>query len=316
MNIFVTGATGSLGRALIRALTAHNQAIRISIFSEKGADLAALKSINDSIEIYFGDLLNVDSIAVSDELRKHLYNIDIFIHCAALVHSPKAHPHSYEKVNYVATKVLAALFLSCSQSKIKQFIFISSVSVYGNHKDTVYVETDECKPLTPYAITKLKAELAISEICQGSLPFTILRLATLYGPNDRGNINMMLNFIRKYHLFPVFGDGQNKKCFVAVTDAAKAIVACINNPSAYNQTFNISAPEITIQAMHKIFKSNGLIYILFRIPMSFFQKISAIKQLLTNNIYDYHKAENLLGYTPLAFQEGSAGLFALSTKKD
>ena len=69
------------------------------------------------------------------------------------------------KVNYEATKLLVDL--SNKYLNLKNFIFISTISVYGEQLDkSIYIECDECFPTSPYAVAKKKSEDLIKSQCK------------------------------------------------------------------------------------------------------------------------------------------------------
>ena len=117
--------------------------------------------------------------------------------------------------------------------KVKQFIFASSSSVYGNQTKVPFSETDLLNPpVSPYAETKLAAE----KICQESgLRSTVLRFFTVYGPAGRPDMAPYLFTRAILAGQPIirYGDGSTKRDYTYIDDIVNGIVAAINLPFTY-----------------------------------------------------------------------------------
>ena len=82
-------------------------------------------------------------------------NIDIVLHCAALVHQKEE--HSYEKYYETNVEYPVKLAKLAKQNRVKQFVFISTIAVYGEEKEKLD-ENTICNPVTFYGKSKLEAE--------------------------------------------------------------------------------------------------------------------------------------------------------------
>ena len=100
-----------------------------------------------------------------------------------------------------------------------------------------------------YHITKYQAE---QYLINSGLNYTIFRPAVMFGREDI-SINFFAKFIKKFHLFPIFGSGNYKWQPVYVKDVAKAYVKAINNKKCYNKTFEIGgAKQYTFYELIKV----------------------------------------------------------------
>ncbi|MGL4773737.1 MAG: NAD-dependent epimerase/dehydratase family protein, partial [Clostridium sp.] len=166
MKILITGICGNIGSFLCDKLKGNHEII--------GLDMN--NNYEECDEYYSCDITEKSQI---EEVLKMNSDVNIIIHCAALAHK-KGNDLSREKfmkVNYEATKYF--IDLSNKYLKLNNFIFISTISVYGERLDkTYYLETDICEPKSPYAVAKKLSEEYMEENCLSS--YSILRLAPVY----------------------------------------------------------------------------------------------------------------------------------------
>lgn len=185
MNILITGANGFIGRALCSRL-AHDNKI-VGVYHRKRPVSSA------SIVWGQADLTDLNSVAAI--CRKH--SPDIVIHCAGIAHQKIGAVDSatYMQVNSEATENLAKV--AAKSNPDVGFIFLSSVSVYGESPQTAsrkgakalkgknnkgVDEGGECWPSSDYAVSKLDAERRLRALYgEGKLHnLVILRLAPVY----------------------------------------------------------------------------------------------------------------------------------------
>ena len=311
MSILVTGANGCIGNILVRFLVGLGYEVIALVLDENDTD--KIKNIGiGNVKFVFGDICD-------KEKMEAIFSASIFhivIHLAGIVHNPDATLEECMAVNYKAT---SDLFDLSKKYGVKQFIFASSVAIYGDDVENVMDEYSPVNPQTPYALSKLKAEEYIKSNHDNKIEYTIVRPTTVYGKYDRGNINRLFSIAKKGFV-PIIGDGNNRKSFVYVENLVEGIGRVILNPDAYEQVFILSDAEpysvnrvlkememvigkkiiivhlpasIILFAMNVM---NGLYKMIFR--KEFFS-ISSITKLVTNNVFDISKARRVLNFTPL-----------------
>jgi nucleoside-diphosphate-sugar epimerase len=123
-------------------------------------------------------------------------------------------------------------------SVVRDLIFVSSCSVYGNvagiHEEVL--ETTPPAPLSAYADGKTRAENIIREKARQNPLFhpTILRLTTLFGWSPRPRLDLLVNMFcyRAVRGEPILvhGDGAQFRSLVHVRDVAQAIAAALEAP--------------------------------------------------------------------------------------
>ena len=98
-----------------------------------------------------------------------------------------------------------------------------------------------------YAESKYQAELRATEISkQSGMALTILRLATLYGEGDPGNVARLMKTIDSGRFIWV-GDGSNRKSLLYKDDAARAVLAVVNSPASGTDIYNVSSPPCAMR---------------------------------------------------------------------
>lgn len=228
MNILITGANGCLGCEIVKLLQNENH--KLYLVDRNFSNF----NNEDSFEFIKADITNLQV------LNSLIGEIDCIIHLAAKVHiKPKTEEDKNEfyEVNYEATKKLYEFAL---ESHVKHFLFISSISVYGDKTESLVNEESDCNPVSDYAKSKLMAEeegFRLFETKQ--LPITVFRLATVFGPNDRGNYGKLISAVRK-GCVPVVGRGESLKPIVYVKDVAEILVLVLFDSNFIGDKFIIS----------------------------------------------------------------------------
>ena len=204
-----------------------------------------------------------------DRIKNVLKGSSTVIHAAGLAHIFSLDENSAEKFRQVNEIGTANVVVAAAVAGVKHLILISSVSVYGKYTHGAYDEKIPCNPVGPYALSKYKAELRAVEIArQSGMALTILRLATLYGEGDPGNIDRLIRMIDKGYFIWV-GDGSNRKSLLYKSDAARACLVVAQHPASGVNIFNVSSPPCTMREIVDGIKDTLAKHTLnFKIPAS------------------------------------------------
>ena len=233
-TLVITGASGFLGRQLTRYAAQRGVAVRA--LSRRGWTPGA------DVEGIVCDVLDVDA------LRSAMAGATHVVHAAGLAHifgNVDALSERFEMVNVVGTENVVRAAVAAG---VKHVVHVSSVSVYGSHGNAICTEETPCHPSGPYATSKYDAEHRARASVQGAATsLTILRLATLYGEDDPGNVARLMRTIDRRR-FVWIGDGSTRKSLIHRDDAARACLeAALRTSAPPVSLFNVSAPPVTMQ---------------------------------------------------------------------
>ncbi|MFZ3207415.1 MAG: NAD-dependent epimerase/dehydratase family protein [Geobacteraceae bacterium] len=138
--------------------------------------------------------------------------------------------------------------------KIKQYIFISTTTIYQNSTDLPIREDapklpgpqPELGPLANYGYDKWRTECALQQICERKgIIHTILRPAIIYGfYNYAPREKYFFDLLREGKPFVIPEGGLSLFTFIWVVDMALMIIRCIGEEKSYNQAFNLSSDEL------------------------------------------------------------------------
>ena len=217
-NILISGATGFIGQRLVGAVNAN---IRV-LSREKQPDYETI----------------VCDFEKEDIPKSALELIDTIFHIAGFAHDMRNADKIeglYHKVNVNATVQLAELAV---KSGVKKFIFVSSVKAGGSADSKMCTsEKDQSNPEGIYGKTKREAELKLLKIGkESSMHVSIIRPSLIYGPNVKGNLQLMLSGIKK-GWFPPLPEIGNKISMIHVDDLVRAILLIADDDRANGEIF-------------------------------------------------------------------------------
>jgi UDP-glucose 4-epimerase len=175
--------------------------------------------------------------------------IDYVYHLAA--YAAEGLSHFIRRFNYNNNLIGSINLINESiKSKIKCFVFTSSIAVYGVGQLPMN-ENMTPAPEDPYGIAKYAVEQDLKSACEMfGLKYIIFRPHNVYGEYQniadryRNVLGIFMNQLLQDKPLTVFGDGTQSRAFTYIGDIAPYIANCVNIPAAYGQVFNIGADQV------------------------------------------------------------------------
>jgi nucleoside-diphosphate-sugar epimerase len=168
---------------------------------------------------------------------------NIIIHLAGKAHDLKnvSQPEEYYQINYELTKKLYDVFLN---SEAKKFIFISTVKAVADNINESLREDHKPNPRTHYGKSKrLAEEYILNQRLPTGKSFYILRPCMIHGTNNKGNLNLLFNFISKGLPWPL-GAFENQRSFCSIENLCFIIKELIEVQCIPSGVYNVADDEV------------------------------------------------------------------------
>ena len=244
-TIFLTGATGLIGTGIINSLQYANLKRKLNL------KVVALVRNEDKARERFEAILGDGMLSFIqgsvEKLPPILGKIDYIIHGASQTASKEFVSHAVETIDTAITGTKNLLELA-KEKKVKGFIYMSSMEMYGYPKKGHHVTEDEIGTFSPlnlrnsYPISKIMCEnLCCAYAKEYSVPAKIIRLTQTFGPGVHYNDNRIFAYfgrcVKTHQDIVLKTAGETERCYLYTTDAVSAILTILlkgNNAEAYN----------------------------------------------------------------------------------
>ena len=178
-----------------------------------GANSYIGTSFESYINKHYPDEYSLDTVDMIDGSwrEKDFSGYDAVFHVAGIAHQRETaeNEHLYYKVN----RDLAAETAEKAKAEgVKQFVFLSSMSVYGIDSGVITKDTIPT-PRSHYGKSKLEAEKGIRELSDDTFCVTLIRPPMVYGKGCKGNFQTVIKIVRK---FPVFPKVKNRRSMIYI----------------------------------------------------------------------------------------------------
>jgi NADH dehydrogenase len=254
MKVFLTGATGFVGKHMLERLLAEGHAVRALVRDPKNASALA----RPSVELVAGD------VAEGTGLDPGMQGSDAVIHLVGII--VEKGKNTFENVHHVGTRNVVE---AAKRTGIKRFVQMSAVGVRADG-------------VAAYQTTKWKGE---EEVRRSGIPFCILRPSLIFGQGD-GFVTQMMETMRSAPLFrPVPGNGKPKFRPISIDDVTACFVRALTAEAATNQTVELGgADELTLnEVLAEIARCAGVRKPAVHIPLPLmFAGAAALQRLLKN----------------------------------
>ncbi len=238
----ITGGAGFIGSHLVSRLVQQGQRVRVldNFSTGRRRNLYAPRHPIDIVE---GDLR--DAAAVARAVR----GVDVVLHHAAEISVPRSveDPRTTIDVNVTGTlNVLEA----AHRAGCRRVVLASSCAVYGDSRRQSMVEFLPTSPTSPYAISKLTGEHLCATFTRlHGLETVALRYFNVFGPRQDPSggyaavIPRFLAALRAGEPLVIYGDGEQTRDFVHVTNVVDANLLAASQPEIAGRVFNIASGQ-------------------------------------------------------------------------
>lgn len=304
---FVTGASGFIGRHLLRALLGQGR--QVVALCRRPSSLSGLE--HPRLRILASELENVDAYA------KHLDESTAVFHLAALRHRKGATLEEYDRTNVQATLELAR---ASAERRVARFVYVSSAGIYGPY-DGRPVSEDGLRrsPTTSaYLLSRLGALDEMRRLAEEGLPLVTVCPSIVFGPDHPSHPNIVTSHFRRLlrtGISLVVAGGRQRKDFVYVKDVARGLLAA-ERLGSVGEEYILSGEDVSFRQLDgMVFSLAGLKPRLsLSVPGGLARKAAraadrlkgyhrgsgyeaAVESLLQEKLYSCEKARRSLCYT-------------------
>jgi len=221
MKVFLTGATGFVGKHMLERLLAEGHAVRAALRGLPGQNarlVARTEHIGrkDDFQWVHGDVVE------GTRLDEGMQGCDAVIHLVGII--VERGSNTFERVHHLGTRNVVE---AAKRAGIKRFVQMSALGVRANG-------------VAPYQTTKWKGE---EEVRRSEIPFCILRPSLIFGEGD-GFVTQMMATMRSAPLFrPVPGSGKPRFRPIFIDDVTACFVSALTAEAATNQTIELGGAD-------------------------------------------------------------------------
>jgi len=273
--LLITGITGLTGRFLYEELLDKKKKFKCLVRKSSG-----IKSLRDykNVEFVYGDVAN------EKDIINALEGVNEVIHMVNIRYSSQ-------------------IIKACKFCGVKRVVFVSTTGIYSKYRNcsSLYKKLEE-------------------EIFNSGLDYTIIRPTMIYGNEQDKNIHKLVKIVNKYPIFPIPGKGENLVQPIHAKDLASVIVKACCEKRSIKQAYNVAGKEpitfknLIYQIANALNKKIKIVHIPYKvalvagkigdiIPNSLI-KYERVLRLLEDKNFDYRKAKEELGFSPMSFEEG------------
>jgi UDP-glucose 4-epimerase len=230
--IAITGATGFIGRHVVRALSQRGYRCRVLLRRPIEMQL-------DCASAVIGDLARPQNLSAA------LQGVDAVVHSAGVMPGVTGAPEAdHRLLNSEATRHLAQ---AAQRARVKRFIFLSSIRAQtGPVAEEIVNEQRSPAPTDAYGRSKLEAEEGLARL---DMDWVALRPVLVYGPGVKGNVAVLARLARMPYPLPL-GGLTARRSLLSVENLAAAIDTVLVAPAPLRRPFIVADPEaLTVPEM-------------------------------------------------------------------
>jgi NADH dehydrogenase len=289
MIVLVTGASGGLGRRLLPRLARRGELRVRALVHRTPPPATGGETVPGSLE---------DPRSLSEAMR----GVHTVLHLAALTYANDV--RRYERINREGTENVVA---ACESAGVSRLIYVSSSAAHPRGGG--------------YAASKWAAERAVE---RAACAWLVLRPTEVYGGGTREGVHRLLEWVRRWPVVPVVGDGRCRICPVSAEDVDEALERAVLRADLAGRTLVLGGPEVmTLDALiDRLARYYGVRRLKLHLPRALAEPAFAlaarlrpaklardqVARLVTDKEYDVETAPRLLGLRPRRLEDGLRAL--------
>ena len=236
----VTGGAGFIGSHIADRLI--EEGYRVIIIDNESTGLR--ENVPPKATYLLGDVTRLDDL---DKAFSH--GIDVVFHIAGQASTIRSFDDPIDDLTVNVIGTINVLKM-CLKYRVPRLMYASSMTVYGHPGDIPTPETEPCKPISYYGITKYAAERYVHATADRvDLDFefrvTSFRMFNVYGERQslenpyQGVVSIFIANVLNREPITIHSDGEQSRDFVHIQDVVDAWMAALDNEAAYGQVFNL-----------------------------------------------------------------------------
>jgi len=244
-KVLVTGGAGFIGSHTVDALLEKGSQVWVLDNFSSGT-LRNLRRWRGNPKFHF----RKNTVMQSNVVDALAGKVDAIVHLAAIV-SPYLSVKKPQIVNEVNVSGTLNVLRAAVKRKVERIVFASSSSVYGNQTILPISESNPLDPVTPYGVSKLSAEKYCGAFHHTyGLRTVSVRYFNVYGRRQSANpysgvIAIFANKLSRGQQPTIYGDGEQTRDFIHVSDVVKANLRALETERGIGQAFNIGTGQST-----------------------------------------------------------------------
>jgi UDP-glucose 4-epimerase len=247
-NYLVTGGCGFIGSHLADSLLAAGHGVRILDDLSSGH----LENVNPACDIRIGDVTDLNTV------RACMEGVDGCFHLAAVASVQRSN-EDWARTHQINLSGSVHVF-EAARARKTPVVYASSAAVYGDNAEMPLRESSGVRPLTAYGADKLGSELhARVAALMHKVPNAGLRFFNVFGPRQdpsspySGVISIFVDRLLKQQPLIIFGDGEQTRDFIYVSDVVRFLLAAMTRVDTSHQVFNVcTGASVTINQMARM----------------------------------------------------------------
>lgn len=248
------------------------------------------------------DKYKVDTVDMKDGSwkEKDFSEYDVVFHVAGIAHIKETSDNQdlYYKVNRDLAYETAQ---KAKQDGVEQFIFLSSMSVYGIETGVIDKNT-HLKPSGAYGKSKIEAEGLINKLQDDSFTIATLRPPMVYGKDCRGNYPRLVGLALETPIFPKV---DNKRSMIYIDNLSEFVKQLIDNRSG-GLFFPQNAEYVnTSEMVRLIAEAHGKRMVMTKLfnPLLRLLNVSTVNKVFGDLVYDMSMSDYVSDYGVCGFRE-------------